>query len=92
MRLGTGLSRIEFALLAAPHVGQVMDCTFLRVGFLAFMVVDDAAILKRKMVNFAQNLRIVVAKSQYHSLTRMLSDPRFFTNHCLKDYQSFDRH
>jgi hypothetical protein len=49
-----------------------MACTFLRVGFLAFMVVDDAAILKRKLVNFAQDLRIVVAKSRLTSLTRIV--------------------
>jgi hypothetical protein len=31
-----------------------MACTFLRLGFLAFMVFDDAAIPRRKMVDLAQ--------------------------------------
>jgi hypothetical protein len=34
----------------------------LRVGFLAFMGVDDAVIGRRRMVNLAQRLGIVVAK------------------------------
>ena len=38
----------------APQVGQRTACTCLRVGFLAFMVFQDAAIRRRKMVNFAQ--------------------------------------
>jgi hypothetical protein len=64
MRLCAGQSRAEFALLAhpAPHVGQRIACTCLRVGLLAFMGVDDAVIGRRRMVNLAQKLGIVVAR------------------------------
>ena len=44
---------------SAPQVGQFTASACLRVAFLAFMVVDDAAIRRRKMVNFAQESWIV---------------------------------
>jgi hypothetical protein len=40
----------------ARQVGQRTASTFLRVGFLAFMVVYDAVIRRGKMVNVAQKL------------------------------------
>ena len=46
----------------ALQVGQRTACTFSKLAFLAFMVLDDAAICGRKMLSFAQEL-----ESPYHS-------------------------
>jgi hypothetical protein len=46
----------------APQTGQRTACICLRLGFLAFMGVDNAVIGRRRMVNLAQKLGIVVAK------------------------------
>lgn len=40
----------------APHVGQRTACTCLRVGFLAFTILDSTGIRRRKMVTFEQEV------------------------------------
>jgi hypothetical protein len=64
----------HFSPGAAPHVGHRTACIFLRVLFLAFISADDAAICGTRMVNFAQETPIVVAKSRLHSVENPLLD------------------
>jgi len=51
---GNPVLNSHFSPAPAQQVGQRVACTFLTVGFLAFMVMDDAANPQGKMVNLAQ--------------------------------------
>lgn len=64
MRLGTGLSRAEFALLARSRAtsGATDSLNLFESRLLALHGRDDAANRRRRMVNFARKLGIVVAK------------------------------
>jgi hypothetical protein len=66
MRLLTGLSGAEFALLARLRAtSRAMDALDLFQGrLLGFHEVDDVAVGQRKMVSLAQKLMLVGAKSQ----------------------------
>jgi hypothetical protein len=67
MRLCAGLSRAEFALLAHPRAtSRATDSLNLFESRpLGLHGQDDAAIRRRRMVNFARKLGIVVAQSRF---------------------------